>query len=636
MTRTSVTAAARLRITRLPRLGLLGAAGLLLAAGVTLPGTLSADAAGDCSPTKLFVATDGNDKAKGTEQSPFKTVTRARDEIRDKGLNRPGRMKCDIEVNLRAGDYPVGKAIGLDERDSGAGGHKVVYRSVDGPGKARLTGSVPVTGWEAYKDGVYRAKVPVDQPFYTLYDDGQRATNARYPNRKSADEWAPYLKSYLPEPTYEAVHTWLWANPGDWNPDWDMSQGRVTVWSGGSWSWFTDTVDIRDYNMKKSQLTFKYPTRFALHNSGGGSRYFLENSIDFLDQAGEWYADRKGGYLYYKPQGGDIAKAEVRRPVVKTVLDLAGSSQSKRLHDVSFDGLGVTQTDFPDWYRYGWNESGDSGVVHEYPTYDRQIEMPRNRFGAIRLTNTTGIDLSRMHITDTGFTAIYLLTANDHVRVADSLLERLGADGIRVEGPYPGEGDVAHENTFTNLFIDHVGELVPGDASGIELQDTGRNTVSHVVVNHSARYGISLRSRPEVATNGQTYTDGNKISYVRLENTGLDSGDMGAFYTYGLQNDPEDHPIVNSLNQVVIGDVIPDASMPDSGTRGVHMDAGGCGWAISNVQVGKVTDQKYQAYQCNKVTNGDWEDGFDASRMEYDKIGVKDSFPYPKPGTAQD
>jgi hypothetical protein len=58
------------------------------------------------------------------------------------------------------------------------------------------------------------------------------------------------------------------------------------------------------------------------------------------------------------------------------------------------------------------------------------------------------------------------------------------------------------------------------------------------------------------------------------------------------------------------------------------MDAGGCGFAISNVQVGKVTDQKYQAYQCNQVANADWEAGFDASKMEYDKIGVLPTFPY--------
>jgi hypothetical protein len=41
-----------------------------------------------------------------------------------------------------------------------------------------------------------------------------------------------------------------------------------------------------------------------------------------------------------------------------------------------------------------------------------------------------------------------------------------------------------------------------------------------------------------------------------------------------------------------------------------------------------VTDQKYQAYKCNTVSNADWETGFDTSKMEYDKIGVLPTFPY--------
>ena len=93
----------------------------------------------------------------------------------------------------------------------------------------------------------------------------------------------------------------------------------------------------------------------------------------------------------------------------------------------------------------------------------------------------------------------------------------------------------------------------------------------------------------------------------------------------------EPHTLDNYVSQVVIGDVIPDASMPDSGTRGVHMDAGGCGFSFTDIEVGKVTDDKYQSYQCNTVTNANWADGFDASRMQYDKIGVTAAFPYPRP-----
>ena len=82
-------------------------------------------------------------------------------------------------VNLKAGTYRVDKTITFDDRDSGA-----TYRSVDGPGKAVFEGSTEVTGWTPYKDGIFKAPVDVDQPFYTLYAEGKRATTARYPNRR--------------------------------------------------------------------------------------------------------------------------------------------------------------------------------------------------------------------------------------------------------------------------------------------------------------------------------------------------------------------------------------------------------------------------------------------------------------------
>ncbi|WP_328519153.1 right-handed parallel beta-helix repeat-containing protein [Kribbella sp. NBC_00359] len=601
-------------------------AGVVATALVTVAAVqLDTQPAGAAKCDSFYVAPDGNDSAKGTENSPWKTVTRARDEIRSKQLNH--RMSCDITVNLKAGDYPVSSTVQLDQRDSGFNGHRVIYRSVDGPGKATLSGAEEITGWTPYQDGIYKAKIDPSKPFYTLFEDGKRATNARYPNRGSDDTWSPYLRSVLYEEDKMDVHNWLYGNPGDWDPSWDMSQASVTIWSGGSWSWFTDTIPLLDTNFKKTQTTLKYWTRYAMVNSNGGSRYFFQNSLSFLDQPGEYHLDYKAGEVYYKPRGGTMDGVHVLRPTVQTVLDLAGTSAQDRLHDVTFDGLGVQYSDFVSWYRNGWVAGGDAGVEHKYPEYDRQIEMPRNRFGAIRLTNTSNIDLSRMHLSDTGFTGIYLLFANDHTRITDSLLENIGADGIKVEGGWPGEGDLSNHHTISNVFVDHIGELVPGDASGIELMDTGDNTVSNVEVKHSARYGISLESRPEVK-DGDQYASGNTFKYIKLEEMGLDSGDMGAFYTYGVDNQ-EPHPIQNTVDQLVIGDVIPDPSMPDAGgTRGVHMDAGGCGFAFSNVQVGKVTDQKYQSYQCNDVTNADWVAGFDASKMEYDKIGVLPTFPY--------
>ena len=166
-----------------------GAMALLVA---TAAATLPANAApsGACGPTQLFVAPGGDDSAKGSQSAPWRTVEHARDYIASHRLNQ--HMRCDIDVNLRAGDYPVDQTISFTGADSGGDGHQVVYRSYDGPGKARLLGAKKVTGWQPYQGNIYRAQIGTSQPIHTLFEGDQRATTARYPNRGTDETWAPY------------------------------------------------------------------------------------------------------------------------------------------------------------------------------------------------------------------------------------------------------------------------------------------------------------------------------------------------------------------------------------------------------------------------------------------------------------
>ncbi|MEU8221099.1 right-handed parallel beta-helix repeat-containing protein [Kribbella sp. NPDC048915] len=605
------------------------AVGVMVPAAVFGGSALGAGAAptGQTGCSTYWVAPNGNDSAAGTERKPWQTIEHARDTLRLRG-----HSGCTPVVNLKAGTYRVDRTITFDARDS-----NVTYRSVDGPGKAVFEAGQEVTGWTPYKDGIFKTAVDVDQPFYTLYAEGKRATTARYPNRESDDKWAPYLRSILFDPTKEAVRDQLGFNTGDIDPSWDLRLGtswpaQVTVWSGGSWSWFTDTIPMLDINFTKRRTTLVYPARYGFINSGGGSRYFVQNSLSLLDQAGEYYLDHPAKTLYYKPSGGTMDGVTVYRPTQTQVFSIAGSAPANRVQNLTLDGFTIQHTDFMEWYRYGWNGTGDSGLKHKYPKYDTQIELPRNRWGAITLTNTRGVKLTRLHLQQTGFTAIELLFANERTTVSDSLFEHLGNDGIKVEGGWPGEGDLAQGNTFTNNYMHHIGELVPGDSAGVEIMNSGGNEVSHTVVEHGARYGISIESRPEIP-NADNYTGRNTVKYVRLSHLAQDSGDTGPFYAYGVRNEPP-YPSDAVVSQMIIDDANADPSMPDSKPYGVHMDFGGCGFAFSDIKVTNTANDPYHgpsAGPCDTFSNVSWEDGFDESKLEYDRIGVLPSFPYEKP-----
>jgi hypothetical protein len=605
-------------------------------AAETAPSAVAAagpGAAPDPGTRTFFVSPAGDDSALGTQSRPWKTIEHARDAIREWGLTDPQRMHGDITVNVRAGDYEVAQTITFDERDSGASGHQVIYRSYDGPGQARLLGARQITGWQPYQNGIYRAQVPANEPFYTLFENDQRAVTARYPNIGDGPTVGPYLQSAdSSDDALTNSTTWLAFNAGDWNENWNLGEyttwpAQVVVWSGGHWSWFTDTVPILNVSWTKNFVTLNYPARYSLF-SQVGSRYFIQNSLDFLDQPGEYFLDPIGGWLYYMPRNGSLDNSTMWAPTVTTLIEIAGSSPDQRAQDITFDGFALEYSDFMQWYRYGWNATGDSGLVHKYPDYDRQIEMTRNRHGMITLTNTRGITLNALNISNTGFHAIYSLFANDHVAISNSLFAHIGADAIKIEGGYPGEGNISHDHTVTNNYINYVGELVPGDASGVEILDTGNTTVSHCEILHSPRYAVALKSITTVA-NADQYCNNITLEYLKVAHAGLDSGDMGAIDAYGVSNDPP-YTVNKLMNQITVTDVNADPSMPDVPPSGIHMDSGGEGFNFTNIVI---TDTEYTTpfhgdTHNNTFSNCSWLTGFDDSLMQYDQIGVTADFPY--------
>ena len=76
----------------------------------------------------LFVAGDGSDANPGTEEKPFATLERARDEIRQRKAGGP-LPAGGITVEVRGGVYELPRPLELTEQDSGAENAPIVYRA---------------------------------------------------------------------------------------------------------------------------------------------------------------------------------------------------------------------------------------------------------------------------------------------------------------------------------------------------------------------------------------------------------------------------------------------------------------------------------------------------------------------------
>ena len=105
-----------------------------------------------------WVSPDGRDDAAGTQDAPFATLERARDEIRSR--RAAGTLPTGgAEVRLMKGRHVRTAPFVLVAADSGTDAVPVVYRGEPGA-EVRLSGGVLLTGSKPVSDARIRSRLP--------------------------------------------------------------------------------------------------------------------------------------------------------------------------------------------------------------------------------------------------------------------------------------------------------------------------------------------------------------------------------------------------------------------------------------------------------------------------------------------
>ncbi|WP_314584763.1 cohesin domain-containing protein [Paenibacillus terrigena] len=638
---------------------------------------------------EFFVAPTGDDENGGSYDHPFATLQAARDAVRKMNSNMIG----DIYVFIASGNYYVNEPITFDERDSGTNGFDVVYRDLDGLGSAKFIGGYQVTStWNKVTrtgadadlpivaDGsVYKTYVGTKTNFNTLYVNDTRATMARTKNLNVDPRFPASSTTYM-RSAGGGISTLVY-NASDLDSEslngllnaqtrGDLD-AQVYMWDGGYWDWMTDTIPLASIDTSKRTLTYKTvpgnPAAYRpKYSTGSNARYFLQGNLGFLDQPGEYYFNKKTGYLYYYPLAGsgDIQGQDIVVPVVEKIIDIKGASRTSMVSHITFSGLAFKDTNFPDYYSYGWNW-GDAGAGLGYyppeaagstqPSYAEQTERVEFQVGVITLTNTNNITISKAHIKNAGMFGIELYLANQYTMIKDSLIEYTGHGGVNIEGGYPGVGGDANgdgysnHNTVTNTIVHDVGQLV-GQTQGVMIMNSGYNTISHLEIYNSPRRGIFISAgwsrNPNVAfPNGDKnfnmmtdmYSHHNTFEYIYLHDMQQDGGDDGAFFAcYLYQGQTNYKP--NYINQMVIDNVGANPSMTDIAPNGMNLDMGTSGFELRNVKIVNPQHFNFEVGGYNAkytLTNTNIDFGtaynqvatFNDSLMDYANIGVGIDFP---------
>lgn len=144
---------------------------------------------------EFYISPGGDDNGTGTRESPFKTLSQARDAVRQ--VNRT--MTNDIVVYLRGGEYQMTGVVDFGTQDSGFNGHRVIYKAFEDETPI-LTGGIYLTGWTLHdpEKNIYRADAPKER-FRQLYTNGKPGIRARTTNRESSTTFGPYWPVQVPE-----------------------------------------------------------------------------------------------------------------------------------------------------------------------------------------------------------------------------------------------------------------------------------------------------------------------------------------------------------------------------------------------------------------------------------------------------
>ncbi|MCX7843284.1 MAG: right-handed parallel beta-helix repeat-containing protein, partial [Clostridia bacterium] len=481
----------------------------------------------------FYVAQEGNDLNAGTFEAPLATIEEARNRIRTLNKN----MSEDILVYIREGRYFIDRTLCFDERDSGTNGYKIRYINYPGE-EAYIIGGTPICGWESYSGSIFRAYVGQKAEANWLFENGEPCVMARLPKKgyytveQKAENFEKKGFKYKPQDLPEKF---------------SYKDARIFIWPGeAEWNWFTETKTINHVNFEERLITLNVDSPCILDK---GARYFIQGSIDFLTEPGEFYFDREAGYLYYYPRSLPIFQQEIVAPMMKRIVEIKGTSPEKPVKDICFDGITFCCTDFSSEYTMPAIEIEDNDERDEF------------RHGAIYLENACFCEIKNCRILNSGFSGIILNRYAQENIVSGNIIRGIGYNGVYLTGWGPGKGNfnsaceayVNRCNIISNNFIRDCGMLI-GHGSGIQLYQSGENKVANNDISRASRYGISLKgliykhmlNGPGVYFGKKLnednyydflYTKKNLITNNHVYNVLYDSQDGGAIEMWGTGKD---------------------------------------------------------------------------------------------------
>ena len=417
-------------------------------------------------PSKIiFVSPQGNDSWEGTKERPFKTVQKARDEV--KTLNKTA--KDDIHVYLRGGEYQLSEPLLFTGEDTGKNGNRVIYSAYRDEVPV-IHGGKTVTGWEKLAEGTWMADFKGSY-FRQLYVNGKRRVRARHPN----------TGNYFRVNGYDFKHHEILVDKNQiklFEDDADLVEMIIQVHWSESLLRLKSAGIYGHYNVKNANLSIHPDDAKIFFNRPHpghreGQSFHFENSKAFLDEPGEWYLDRKNQKILYKPlQDETLENVNIVVPTIENLLVIKGEKEN-RVNSLVFDGIRFM---YSNWKRPGNKPylNIQAGFFNRSTNQNNTNTVLRPQ-AAIKATWTENIVFRNCVFKNLGSTGIDLNYGTLNSRIEGNVFEDIAGGGIligkfvkdsltSINEPYNPEdksivstGDEISNNYFTRTGQDYYG-----------------------------------------------------------------------------------------------------------------------------------------------------------------------------------
>lgn len=524
----------------------------LLALGI--PGAVSVSSA-EAASFDLYVSPTGDDHANGTLQHPVRTLERARDLVRE----RVAGMKGDLTVHLASGTYRQTKPLVLDARDSGTGGHQVIWQ---GTGNTVISGGRKVAGWRPVdgRPGLWSAPAPRGlTDTRQLYVDGVRAQRARGAvpvtltqtatgYTASSDVLAHWKHPSDAEFVYTSGES-LWNIERNGLGQWTEPRCRIAAAEGTTITMVQPCWDNSNKRVEFPDIPGRTVSMVGPgHLTNSGKATYIENAYELLDQPGEWYLDRAVHRVYYLPRKGEnLARADVEAAQAEKLIDGQGTADAP-VHDVAFRGL---QFSYATWLtpsqpegfseiQAGYTITGDKGwatqglcqyVEGGTCPFASWTKMPGN----VSFAYGQRIAFSDDVFAHLGASGLDLGTGSKDSTVSGSVFTDISGNGLEiggVDGQTPASGVQVTDNHLYGLPREYHG--------GVAILNgyTQHSTIAHNQIDHVGYSAVSLGwggwpdKIGDAATPNPSHDNAVRDNLIFDYMQMLDDG--GGIYTQGL------------------------------------------------------------------------------------------------------